>query len=529
MNTDPTDSSEHDNLAGQSAAPESPVADYRQYYGLSEDPFRDDPEFAFFGGGGRRALLEQLQHLCQFSASLLAVLGKPGVGKSRVALELANSFQFDDDICLLTAEPGAGAEAVLGQMARHFALSVDDNPSVGRLLAALRHFAQIADEEDRLALTIIDDAHHLDEKTLGALISLLQGQDSTGRRLHIVLFADSEMVTRLDQFNMHDVLIHDFDLAPLSLEEATDYLNFRMEMADYMGPELFTEEKVEAWWRRAEGRIPRLHEQARRWLLESVSARARSGGPGERRNALPLVHIVVIAVLLGLLLMVFIYQGDSETSEQESTTRLPESREAQTLTLSPNNEASNGTGLESSAEPESAVETVQRPESAAPEQALPESPSPEPSMEERPEISQPDEVSEPDEASAPAAGAETQTEQPSSERPTVAQAPSLPDIPEDEQVLLSWRASEYTLQLLGASSRASVDRYIEAQPNRGELLSFETLRQGKPWFVVVTGRYSSTESARAAINDLPEDQRKAGPWPRRLGELHGEIRERRGL
>ena len=527
MNTDPTDSSELDNLAGQSAAPESPVADYRQHYGLSEDPFRDDPEFAFFGGGGRRALLEQLQHLCQFSASLLAVLGKPGVGKSRVALELANSFQFDDDICLLTAEPGAGAEAVLGQMARHFALSVDDNPSVGRLLAALRHFAQIADEEDRLALTIIDDAHHLDEKTLGALISLLQGQDSSGRRLHIVLFAESEMVTRLDQFNMHDVLIHDFDLAPFSLEEATDYLNFRMEMADYVGPELFAEEKVEPWWRRAEGRLPRLHEQARRWLLESVSTRASSGRPGGRRNALPLVHIVVIAVLLGVLLMVFIYQGDSDTSERESTTRLPESRETQTLTLSSNNEASNRTEPEPATESEPATETVQTPEPAAPERAQPESPSPEPSVEERPETPQPDEASEPEETSAPAAQAETPAEQPPSEEPAVAQASSLPDIPEDEQVLLSWPSSAYTLQLLGASSRASVDEFVRAQSNRGRLLVFESRRNGKPWFVVVTGRYSGPEAARAAIDALPEAQRKAGPWPRSMSGIQEEIEQLR--
>lgn len=522
MNTGPTDSSDQDGVAAQSAIPDSPVADYRQYYGLSEDPFRNDPEFAFFGGGGRRALLEQLQHLCQFSASLLAVLGKPGVGKSRVALELANSFQFDDEICLLAAEPGAGAEAVLGQMARHFALSVDENPSVGRLLAALRHFAQVADEEDRLALTIIDDAHHLDEKTLGALISLLQGQDSTGRRLHIVLFADSEMVSRLDQFNMHDVLIHDFELMPLSLEEATDYLNFRMEMADYMGPELFTEEKVEPWWRRAEGRLPRLHEQARRWLLESVSARASSGMPGTRRNALPLVHIVVIAVLLGVLLMVFIYQGDSETAERESTTRLPESRETQTLTLSSSKEASNRTEMEPS------TETTQTPTPVTPERAQPELLSSEP-LEAEVEEPLSDATSEPDEVSAPPTQLDPPAEQALSEEPAITRPPSLPDLPDDEQVLLSWRASEYTLQLLGASSRESVDRYIDEQSNREKLLSFETRRQGKPWFVVVAGRYPSAEAAREAISELPEAQRKAGPWPRRVSELQSEIESVRDL
>lgn len=509
MHTGPADSAAQTDPSGV------PLADYRQYYGLTEDPFRDDPEFAFFGGGGRRALLEQLQHLCQFSASLLAVLGKPRVGKSRMALELANSFQFDDDICLLSAESGAAAEDVLGQMARHYALSVDENPSVGRLLAALRHFAQVADEEDRLALTIIDDAHHLDEKTLGALISLLQGQDATGRRLHIVLFADSEMVTRLDQFNMHDVLIHDFDLPPLSLEDATDYLNFRMEMADYMGPELFTEERVEPWWRRAEGQLPRLHEQARLWLLESVSSRSKPGRFGPRRAPLPLVHIVVIAVLLGVLLMVFLYQGSSEESESEpaARSRIAEPRETQSLTLSPDSRAQEVSAPQATASAREAPRVT-------PERAQPELSKPEPSSA-QPAEPLPEE--NPEQAS-------TQTEPPVEPAPTPEPAaPDLPDIPEDEQILLSWRASEYTLQLLGASSRASVDRYIKEQSNREKLLSFETRRQGEPWFVVVTGRYSSAEVARDAIAGLPAGQREAGPWPRPLSEVQEEIETVRGL
>ncbi len=493
-------------------SPDAPLADYRQHYGLSGDPFREDPDFPFFGGGGRRALLDQLQHLCQFTASLLAVLGKPGTGKTRLAKELAQSFEPEDEICLLKARPGAGADDILGQMVRHFALPLDeDPPSVGRLLAALRHFAQMADEQDRLALTIIDDAHHLDEKTLGALISLLQGQEENGRRLHIVLFADLEMVNRLDQFNMHDVLIHDFELIPFSLDEATDYLNFRMEMSDYMGPEVFTEARVEPWWRRAEGRLAPLHQSARQWLLESVSP-----GPEKKRAPLPVVHIVVVAALLSVLLMVFVYSGDSGPEREgeggEAATRLSERRETQSLDIS------------------RAAQNDAQPARAA------EEPEPRVDIEPDPLLNDAADDADPQsgaEAEAPERQTQADPDSSGEEREAVAEPEpepqSLPDVPEDEQVLLSWRASEYTLQLLGAGSADSVRDYIDRQPNSGDLLFFEARRQGEPWFVVVTGRFDSSEQARAARAQLPSAQRDAGPWPRPLSEVQEEIEAVRGL
>lgn len=511
-------------LGADADNPDAALADYRQYYGLTGDPFREDPDFPFFGGAGRRALLEQLQHLCQFSASLLAVLGEPGVGKTRLAQELAQSFEPEDEICLIAAEPGNGAADILSQMAQRFALPLDEQPSVGQLLASLRHFAQVADEQDRLALTIIDEAHHLDEQTLGALISLLQGQDASGRRLHIVLFAEQEMIARLDQFNMHDVLIHDFELIPFSLDEATDYLNFRMEMSDYMGLEVFTEARVEPWWRRAQGRLPPLHHSARQWLLESVSP-----APVKNRTpSLPVAHIVVVAALLGVLLMVFVYSGDSDREQEDEDTisRVPEQRESQTLDLSK--------VRESREQPAAAAPTPEgeyrRDIAAEPllEGVTSETgPTPEPASGLEPKSGpEPDDQSEPEEKLEERPGSDAGA------APTAEPAPepqTLPKVPEDEQVLLSWRASEYTLQLLGAGSHDSVRNYIESQSNSGDLLVFESRRQGKPWYVVVTGRHKSPEEARRAIAKLPTAQREAGPWPRALKEVQEEIENNRDL
>ncbi len=507
-----------------SASGQNP-ADYRQYYGLDGDPFRSDAQISFYGGGQRRQLLDKLEHLCQFSASLLVVLGEPGSGKSRLARELGNSFEPEDEICLLNASSDCSSLDILTEIADCFSLLSSPQASIGQLLASLRRFSQSADELDSLALVIIDDAQHLNEQTLGELTSLLQGQDPGGRRLHIVLFAEPQLANRLDQFQLQDLLIHDFYLEPFTLAEATDYLNFRMEAAGYIGPELFNELLVEPWWRRAEGRLSILHQAAHQWLLESIQPPAEKARP-----KLPLVHIVSIALLLGLLMMAYLYSGNDEVAPVDEPEladeraepvrplqsdspveidRAEEARLTQPLDL-----------LVSPEQPETAAEATGE-NSGAQRQAAESIPSP--VVEAEPDLPQASATAPEEQTAVPPL--EPKTEPAPVQKPRV----ELPQLPEDEQILLSWRPGDYTLQLLGAHSERSVRDYMTRQPNRAQLLRYQTERQGKPWYVVVVGRYQTSAEARRAVEQLPEAQRKAGPWPRRLEEVQEEIKKQRGL
>lgn len=530
------------NISNTSRAHE--LADYRQYYGLSRDPFQDSPPAPFYGGGERFQLLEKLQHLCQFSASLLAVLGEPGAGKSRLAAELLSGFEGENDISAVRASPGCSAAQVLTQIADNLRLLNEPHPSVGQLLATLRRFGQSADELDSLALVLIDDAHHLDEQTLASLLTLLQGQDPGGRRLHLVLFAEPHLGNRLEQLEMDGVLVHELYLEPLTLPDAVDYLNFRMEAAGYLGPELFNELLVESWWHRADGRLLVLHQHAHQWLLESVatprSTRSfalpklnlsglsnlpglASLGKAPNPSNLPVIHLVAIAALLGVLMMLFLYRGGDTTERREleaemvfvadqpppASVTLPSSQrptsasEPQTVTP-----GSADAPTEQIASPSPDALPVPEPEIAAPTQP-------------EPDVSEP-EVSEP-QTSAPQTAQQAEPE-PAQPQPSPAQTLS-----EDEQILLSWRPGDYTLQLLGAGSEQAVRNFVASQPNREQLLRFTTRRQGNDWFVVVAGRYTSSEQARAAIAELPAQQREAGPWPRALKDIQGEIEGFRGF
>src|SRR5690625_5562880 len=150
-------------------------------YDNTRDPFKDSQPTTFYGGGESFQLLEKHQHLCQYSASLLAVLGGPGTGKTRLAAELLSGFEGENDLSAVRAKPGCTAAQVFTQIVSDLRLLTEPEASVGQLLATLRRFGQSADELDSLALVLIDDAHHLDEQTLASLLTLLQGDRKSTR------------------------------------------------------------------------------------------------------------------------------------------------------------------------------------------------------------------------------------------------------------------------------------------------------------------------------------------------------------
>jgi DamX protein len=529
MRTEPSFSTEPvDPLTERDAeAPASQLlADYRQRYGLSVDPFEDDPHFPFYSGAQRRQILDQLLHLCQFSHNLLVVVGEFGVGKTRMAQALIDALDDADDICFIEGQINSTYESLLGDMLEQFELP-DENSFSG--------FAQKQSEQDGLLVVIVDNAHHLTDDVLLALINNFGGKGDT--RIHLVMFAEPHLLDRLESFNVPEVILSDFFLDKFSLSEAVDYLNFRMEMADYLGPEIFSEAKVEPWWRQAQGQLLVLHEMAQDKLLASVSV---SKASGFGRRSLPLPHIIAASVLGAGLLMWYFYLNKSPAPATE-----------QLVNPIPVNSGNNPVSSQSIAQ--SSAQSISS--TAAINTLAPSSDSMASSMGERQSAaisasvisseaavvkqsvvplvqtnSVHAEIKSKPRASSSASSAKKAADQvmksalvESAPQKNVGIADALS---EQEKAILSWGESEYTLQLVGLSSEKSARDYMAMQQNKKDLLLFKSKRQGKDWFVVVTGRYPSSAKARQAVQLLPEDQKAASPWPREVRVIQREIKQR---
>ncbi|TKI05004.1 SPOR domain-containing protein [Martelella alba] len=105
-------------------------------------------------------------------------------------------------------------------------------------------------------------------------------------------------------------------------------------------------------------------------------------------------------------------------------------------------------------------------------------------------------------AVAPRAGAYAEQHAPRSATGSIQSAPS----------------NFYTLQLSSASQSATLNAYARKQ-HLDPYWVYETRRSGKPWFVLVSGIYSSPAQARSAVAQLPADVRANKPWAREIGQV----------
>ncbi len=89
--------------------------------------------------------------------------------------------------------------------------------------------------------------------------------------------------------------------------------------------------------------------------------------------------------------------------------------------------------------------------------------------------------------------------------------------------LWSQDPSHYTLQLLGGQTEAGILRFIRKHNLSGKVVYYRTIRNSRPWYVLVYNSYPDYASARTAIASLPVSLRKTRPWPRSFAGIHAEL------
>ena len=357
------------------------------------------------------------------------------------------------------------------------------------------------------------------------------------------------MLDRLENVNAPDLVLTDFLLEQFSLNEAVDYLNFRMEMSDYLGPEVFAENKVESWWRQSQGQLLSLHEYAQEKLLASVST-AQAHKRNKSSQLIP--HVVAVSVLASGFFLGYLYLGNNSSLKDVSpaTAALSVTKAAPQVTI-PSQSASASSGsaanyLEVSAGYKS-TELLNESEVAIPAQVAIETNPDKPRvasvikqsvvpliktnaidnhpLQKLAQASSQNSSNELKKIAVTSDSSRASVQAKSKDgMPTLARQTS--GFSNQEKAILSWDVSEFTLQLVGLSSEKSARDFIAAQVNKKDLLLFRSLRQSKDWFVVVIGRFPTSAKARQAAQDLPAAQRQASPWPREVKVIQQEIMQR---
>jgi MSHA biogenesis protein MshM len=264
------------------------VALYLEHYGLNEPPFRitPHPDF-FFHGADRGATLDGLLYAILHDEGIVKVSGEIGSGKTTLCRVLMERLPPEVETVFL-ANPSFSRSEILQAIAEELGCAVSgDNAS-----PALRQLQSRLIElygAGRRVVVMIDEAHAMPEETLEQ-VRLLSNLETTRQKLlQIVLFGQPELDETLDKPTMRqlkDRITHSFRTRPLTDAEVTKYIAFRMRVAGYKGPDIFTATAALSIARASSGLTRRINVLCDKALLAAFAANTHAVTPREVRAAI---------------------------------------------------------------------------------------------------------------------------------------------------------------------------------------------------------------------------------------------------
>ncbi|WP_045857380.1 SPOR domain-containing protein [Teredinibacter purpureus] len=475
----------------------------------------------FFSTPSRQGVVDQIVHFMQFSEGLPVLVGDAGVGKTRLLGELSLRLSHLEvcGCCEFTGEAALVDDLVIVSGALGLQCAEQDSP--GEILAALRHFCHQLTSEQKRGVLMLDNAHLLDDATLGALTSLLQGIQVGGYGISLLLSGRPGLVERLDEMAILDVPIYDFEMPQLSCAELETFIAAQGFVVSNAGEP----EAIRHVWAKSMGNPGLALTLLNSGFSAKVAVEAH-GKASESRNTvftfaagMPIVHLMAMSVLVGVLIWAIQSRDTDDDVEAVTSTEVLAPQEAPPLSVSSvealgddvaGNMLTTRPPIDITAVP--ARPDVHNLQVGAEGEALEATFVLEEAVDTSVDVVELEleRAPEPVEiVAAPSVVEHTKTSQMLYQH--------------DEAFLMSQPNSDYALQVLAASKHYSLQSYMERQENRANLYLYQSYREGKRLYVVLAGVYTSRQAALRAREHLPEEQRNAGPWPRSLKDIKQEI------
>lgn len=509
---------------------------FLDHYQFTHDPFASRvPGFKFYPAQ-RKPVLGQLHHLARYSQLLLVVSGPEGGGKTllRQALVASTNKQTVHSV-VLSAKGASDPASVLRLIAQGLQVQRGD---IAAILAQVGQLALTGQE----AYVLIDDAEDLSDAALASLLKLAAG-NAEGRP-HVFLFAESGMLSRLEQLAAGEECFHVIELQPYSEDETREYLGLRLEGAG-QGIELLSDEQVADIHELSGGWPGVINQVARESLVEAMLARRDTASRKGFAFSLPRKHVLALLVVsIGVSAAWFMQGRVSHEAEVPVVAQLPlgqtQSTEAAVAEPAPAAvEAAPAIQFEGANQPlplplvGEAQPVIREPLA----QAAGLTGAEEADVAGR--VSAADVV-----AVAPAVAASTAvaptvsvpTPTPASVKvapvaapvpvPVASPAkPKAPSVAAKPAATGNWysaqSASRFTLQILGARSESAAQAFV--REHGGEYRYFKKLHRGQPLYVVTYGSFATRDAAQAALRGLPAKVQAGKPWPRNFAGIQQEM------
>jgi len=231
---------------------------FLEFYGLREQPFgaTPDPRFLYLSPQHREALAS-LYYGIEAGRGFMALIAKPGMGKTTLLFQLLEKFRTSARTAFLFQTQCNSREFM-----RLLLAEVGGENRDGDFVRTHEEFNKLLLQEARAKrgfIVVIDEAQNLDASVMETVRLLSDFETPRAKLLQIILSGQPELADklagqRLMQFRQRVSVLG--RLTPLSVEETRKYIEYRLRVAGHSGPSPFSAEALQAIARLAEG-IPR--------------------------------------------------------------------------------------------------------------------------------------------------------------------------------------------------------------------------------------------------------------------------------
>ena len=232
---------------------------FLEYYGLREQPFgvTPDPRFLCFGTSHREALAS-LYCGVESGRGFLALIAKPGMGKTTLLFQLLNKLRDSASTAFLF-QTQCDSRQLVRSVITDLGVETSETDDLFHLQNQLNAILVRESRAGRRFILVVDEAQNLDGSVLETLRMLSNFETPRAKLMQIILAGQPQLgVTlageRMIQLRQRvSVLTR---LFPLSRTETVEYVRHRLMVAGYTGNPLFSSHALELIASASEG-IPR--------------------------------------------------------------------------------------------------------------------------------------------------------------------------------------------------------------------------------------------------------------------------------
>ena len=233
---------------------------YKAHFGLREVPFSITPDTSyFFSFSSYQAALNTLIIAANNGEGFIKITGEVGTGKTLLCRKFLAMLSADF-VTAYIPNPLLEPRSLMLALADELECASDRNIDQHQLIKTINLKLLALANQGKRVLLCIDEAQALPIETLEALRLLSNLETEKRKLLQIVLFGQPELDRKLARSEIRQLtqrISFHYQLQTLSADEINIYVAYRLAVAGYSGPALFSPVALSAL-KIASGGVPRM-------------------------------------------------------------------------------------------------------------------------------------------------------------------------------------------------------------------------------------------------------------------------------